>query len=515
MLGRLSQSLHRVVSPEGYQRLWTSLAADAERIADQVLFRCPGCSYCLLYQTAFICPAKCTRGLRNGPCRASTPQRCGINPTRTCTWFRIFQQAERQGTLDRLLEVNPPVELRQAARTDERPATAHGLARRQGGRPRLSDAILNRRRFVADWETFHHRQRHQLEWWRGDSRYHPPAYSEPVSRLEARLREGCFVVSVEVAPPMEPSGQRIAQVAEYLEGYVDTLNFTDNPRGVARMSGLACALFSLANGLEPVLQIQTGQRGRYDIESEVVGAYVAGVRNILCLCDDAGRLGPGPRPPAAPSDLDPIQALWMLRRLRDEHVNVDGQPVEYQPEYFLGAIAAPYAALPRYEAIVTEKKINAGAQFLQTLPIFDLGRFIEWMEALDRRDLLGKAYLIASVAPFKSLYHARFMARQAPGCFIPPAVLSRLERSADPQEESVQIALEIIAELKDMQWIHGLHILAPEQEETATRLVEEGGLKDLPPRIRVVSGNGHDKPSLERSASPGLLHALGLPQPES
>jgi len=514
MLGRLSQPFHRIARREEYQRLWASLTASAERTADKMLFHCRGCSYCLLFQTAFVCPATCTRGLRNGPCRGSTPLHCGINPSRPCTWFRICQQAERRGTLDRLLEINPPLDLRQDAKVRDWPVTAHGLARMRGRGPRVADMLLNPTRFEAEWEAFHNQQR-QLQWWQGDSRYHPPAYSEPASRLEAVLREGRFVVSVEVAPPMEPSGQRIAQVAEYLEGYVDTLNFTDNPRGVARMSGLACALFCLANGLEPVLQIQTGQRGRYDIESEVIGAYVAGVRNILCLCDDAGRLGPGPRPPAAPSDLDTVQALWMLRRLRDEHVNVDGQAVEYRPQYFLGAIAAPYAALPRYEAIVTEKKINAGAQFLQTLPIFDLGRFIEWMEALDKRDLLGKAYLIATVAPLKSLYHARFMAREVPGCFIPQTILARLEKATDAQEESIQVALEIIAELKEMQWIHGLHILAPEQEEVVTRLVEEGGLKNLAPRVMPTSGNGRDKLGLERSAKPDLPHITGLLQPSS
>lgn len=514
MLGRSSQPLDRTVRREGGQRLWTALTANAERAADKVLYHCRGCSYCLLFQTGFICPASCTRGLRNGPCRGSTPQHCGIDSSRACTWFRIFQQAERRGTLERLLEVNPPSDPRQEVGARGRSRTAHALARSRGRGPRLRDLILNPARFDADWEAFHNQQR-RLEWWQGDSRYHPPAYDEPASRLESVLREGRFVVSVEVAPPMEPSGQRIAQVAEYLEGYVDTLNFTDNPRGVARMSGLACALFSLANGLEPVLQIQTGHRGRYDIESEVIGAYAAGVRNILCLCDDAGRLGPGPRPPAAPVDLDTIQALWMLRRLRDEHINVDGEPVQYRPQYFLGVIAAPYAAIPRYEAMVTEKKINAGAQFLQTLPVFDLGRFVEWMEALDKRDLLGKAYLIATVAPLKSLYHARYMAREVPGCFIPQAVLARVENASDPQEESIQIVLEIIEELKDMQWIHGLHILAPEQEELAIRLVEEGGLKNLAPRVMPSSGNGHDKPGPERLAKSDRPHLMSLLQPDS
>jgi len=512
VLEGVPQRLGRSVGAAACQRLWARLVTSAERKADKLLFHCQACGHCLLFQTVFICPATCTRGLRNGPCRGSTPGHCFVDPTRRCVWFAIYQRAERQGTLDRLLEVNPPLDLR--CRADGVSLTAHQLGRERGQGPRLRDLIVDRTRFNSDWEVLHNQLR-QLDWWQGDSRYHPPTYTEPVSQLEMTLRSGRFVVSVEVAPPMEPSGLRIAQVAERLEGCVDTLNFTDNPRGVARMSGLACAVHSLANGLEPVLQIQTRYRGRYELESDVVGAGVMGVHNILCLSDDTGRLGPGPRPTPGPCDLDTVQALWMLRRLRDEGVNVDGQAIEHRPRYFLGAMASPYAALPRYEAIITEKKINAGAQFLQTLPVFDLGRFAEWMAALSKRDLLGKAYLMVTVSPLKSASHARFMATEVPGGFVPPAIRARVENATDAQEEGMQIALEIISELKKMDWIHGLHILVPEREEVASRLVEEAGLKNFTPRVDVKSGNGHTKSNPDRSATPDAPKVMRFPLADS
>lgn len=487
MLHRVAQQLRQVGGLDSGEPVWARLEASLRNRLDRILFACQSCGHCLLYETAFICPLTCTRGLRNGPCRGSNPDHCFIDRTRQCVWYRIYAKAEREGTLERLLEVNAPTDTR--CRGPGVALTAHELCRQRGSSPRLADLILNPARYRSEWESYHIQQR-QLPWWQGDDRYHPPAYVEPVSRLESRLRSGRFVVSIEVSPPMEPSGRRITHLAEQLEGRADTFNFTDNPRGVARMSGLACTIHALASGVEPVLQIQTRHRGRYDLESEVIGACLVGVRNILCLCDDAGRLGAGPRPPAGPSDLDAVQALWMLRRLRDEGVNVDGEAVEHHPEFFLGAIASPCATLPRYAALITQKKINAGAQFLQTLPVFDLHRFRDWMDALRQRDVLGKAYLIVTVAVLKSAAHARYMAEEVPGVVIPPVIRARVENATDPAEEGICVALETIAELKRMSWIHGIHIHVPEHEEVAVRLIEEAGLKDFVPQVDVAPGNG-------------------------
>jgi methylenetetrahydrofolate reductase (NADPH) len=178
----------------------------------------------------------------------------------------------------------------------------------------------------------------------------------------------------------------------------------------------------------------------------------------------------------------------------------------------LGAAASPYAARPSYEAIVTEKKINAGAQFLQTLPVFDWARFVDWLEALDKRNLLGKTYLTPTVAPLKSARHARFLANEVPGVTIPPSTMARIEETTDPKEEGIQIALDLIAKLKSVTGIHGMHILSPGQEEVVPRLVKEAGLIDFVPGVEAFSGNGRNKssngrgtrfnlpPSLDRSA---------------
>lgn len=508
MSGRTSGRLRPAFHPSIRQRPLARLATTIERRVKRLLLGCRMCGNCLLFETAFICHMSCPNGIRNGPCRGSSPNRCFVDPTCECTWLRIYQRAERQGNLDRLLEINAPLDSRRVG--CETLLTAYECWHRRNQGPHLRDLIRNRARFISDWEAFRYELR-QPDWWQGDSQYHPPAYTEAASKLEAVLRSGRFAISAEIAPPMEPTGARIAQVARCLKNCVHTANFVDNPLGVPRMSGLACALHSLENDVEPVLQLQTRHRSRHDFQAEVVGANAVGVRNILCLSDDIGRLGPGPSPRPKLSDIDAVQAVWMLRRLRDEGADVDGGTVEHRPRYFLGASASPYAALPCYEAIITEKKINAGAQFLQTLPIFDRTRFVEWLEALDKRSLLDKAYLMPTVALLKSPRHARFMANEIPGVYVPPPIMARIENAADAREEGVQIALDLIEELKGVGGIHGLHISAPGQEEVVPRLVNETGLIDFVPDTWTFSGNGRNRSHCGRTIHSNLPKFIQWP----
>ncbi len=442
------------------------------RNVEGALFGCCMCGSCLLPETGFICPMTCPRGLRNGPCRGASQQRCFIEPGRTCVWLDIFRRAEQDGRLDDLLEIYPPLDPAQLGHE----SLVSSLRCWCNCRSRLRRLLTRREQAMPEWQAYRARCRCQ-SCWQGDCRYHPPVYTEPVSGLEKMLRRNRFPVTVEVAPPLNPNSQRIARLAGCLKGCAAAAAFTDNPLGVPRMSGLACALLCREHGLEPLLQLQTRHRSRYDIEAEAVGAASLGVPNILCLSDDIGRLGPGPRPRPEINDLDAVQALWMLRRLRDEGVNIDGQPVEPRPVYFLGAMAAPFSAQPRYEAIITEKKINAGAQFLQTLPIFDIHRFDQWLDALTRRNLLDKTHLMATVACLHSPRHARFLANDVPGIYIPPVVMARMERAADPAEEGLLIALELTVKLRRRSAVSGLHILAPYREEVAPRLLKGLGFR--------------------------------------
>ena len=288
----------------------------------------------------------------------------------------------------------------------------------------------------------------------------------------------------EIAPPLGASPEAIRKKADMLRGSVVAANFTDNASASARMSSLASSKICLEAGLEPVMQLQARDRSRVVLESDAIGAAGLGIPNILCLSGDHHRFGPGPVAKPDQFDMDAIQLLWMLRRMRDEGSYLDGRKIKEPPRFFLGAAASPFGALPEYEAIRAEKKINAGAQFIQTQPVFDHDRFVDWIEALDKRDLLGKVHILAGLIPLKSARAAQFMAGEVPGVVIPEEMVSRMTSAGDKeaqQETGFEIALEILEKLKGTPGISGTHIMAVHWESIIPRLVEETGLHQASP----------------------------------
>jgi methylenetetrahydrofolate reductase (NADPH) len=452
-----------------------------ERWIKGTLFGCRMCGNCILKQTANICPMTCPKGMRNGLCGGATPEACEVDPSRPCTWYRIYEKSSKIGREHRLLEVNAPLDGDRVGRQTW--LDLFRLWRSRGKGPRVRDALLNRERFQEEWDSLFTEAR-QPDWWQGDARYHPPAYEEPVSLLEEGLRAGGFVVTGEIAPPLGASPDAIRKKADMLRGSVVAANFTDNASASARMSSLASSRICLEAGLEPVMQLQARDRSRVVLESDAIGAAGLGVQNILCLTGDHHRFGPGPVAKPDQFDMDAIQLLWMLRRMRDEGCYLDGRMIKEPPKFFLGAAASPYGAIPEYEAIRAEKKINAGAQFIQTQPVFDHDRFLDWLEALDKRDLLGKVHILAGLIPLKSARAAQFMANDVPGVVIPHGMVERMTRMEDKeaqQETGYQIALEILEKLKRTQGISGTHIMAVHWESIIPRLVEETGLNPAVP----------------------------------
>ena len=436
------------------------------------------CGNCLLQETAFICPMECPKGLRNGPCGGATPDSCYVDTTRPCIWHRIYERAERMGRTGRLLEILPPLDWAQVGRD-----TWGDVFRKIGERGYgavLRSLFAGRDRRAAFWDGLFYEVR-QPWWWQGDDQPHPALPHRPVSTLEEKLAAGRFVVSSEVAPPLSVAPDELSRTLNILRDYIDAANFTDNPSATPRMSSLACAALALAQGVEPVMQITARDRTRMAIQAEILGAAALGIRNVLCLTGDHPKQGPGPQGRMDTWDLDSIQMLWILRRMRDAKEYLDGRAIASPPRLFLGAAASPSASTPRIQALRELKKAHAGAQFFQSNLVYDVEEFERYLEGLDKLGVLGMAPFLAGITPVRSARAARAMAA-IPGIKIPEALVRRLERSANPQEEGVQIALEIIERVRRLPGVRGVHIMAVGWELIVPRLVREAGIKELPAR---------------------------------
>ncbi len=182
-------------------------------------------------------------------------------------------------------------------------------------------------------------------------------------------------------------------------------------------------------------------------------------------------------------DVDSIQTLWILRRMRDEGKYLDGREIRTPPQYFLGAAASPFASQPKFQALRERKKVNAGAQFFQTNLVFDVDGLEIWLNELAKRDIFDKVYILVGVTPLKTCKMAQYMDREVPGVFIPKPIMGRLE-SADSkggaQEEGIRIALELIEGIRKLQGVNGIHLMAVGWEEIVPRIVIEAGLSTNP-----------------------------------
>ena len=442
------------------------------------LFGCRMCGNCLLQETAFICPMECPKGLRNGPCGGSTSERCYVDETRPCIWYKIYERSFQLGREELLLEVLPPLDWEKVGQDSWRDVfrSIGKMGMRKAVSGLLSRSAETRK---ATWDGIFRPVR-QPDWWQGDSLYHPPAYTEPASDLERRLAAGEFVVTSEITPPLSSKTDKLIHNIEAAKHYITALNFTDNASAMPRMTSWACSQIAVDHDAEPVLQISARNRSRGNLQSEVIGATALGIRNILCVTGDSAKLSPSPRERMDINDLDAIQSIWILRRMRDEGKYLDGRELKHPPKFFLGAAASPFSSNPLFQAIREQKKINAGAQFFQTNLVFDINGMETWLDQLAKRNVLDKVYILIGIAPIRSLKMALLLS-QVPGVYLPKGILQRMDAAnvaGKAQEEGVQIALELISQIKKYhgQGIHGIHLMPVGWDDVVPRIVMDAGL---------------------------------------
>jgi len=302
-----------------------------------------------------------------------------------------------------------------------------------------------------------------------------------ISRLKRVLEKGDFAVTSECGPPKGADPQVIARKAELLRGKVDSVNVTDNQTAIVRMSSLAACSLVKAEGLDPVLQMVVRDRNRIALQSDILGASAIGIRNVLCLSGDHQSFGNQPEAVGV-YDLDSIQFLQAVKNMRDEGIIVGGESLSKPPELFIGAAANPFGDPLDFRVVRLAKKINAGADFIQTQCIYNLDRFETWLNRARDRGLTEKAYILGGVTPLKSSGMAKYMKNKVSGMDVPDELINRMEGvPKDKQrEEGISICVETIQRLKELPGIKGVHIMAIEWEDAVGDIVERAGLLPRP-----------------------------------
>lgn len=302
-----------------------------------------------------------------------------------------------------------------------------------------------------------------------------------LSRLHKLLEGGNFAVTAEIGPPKHASAQGVRQYAQMLRKYVDATNITDCQTSIVRLSSIAAGAHIIGCGVEPIVQMTCRDRNRIAIQADLLGAYSLGMRNLLCLSGDHQKFGNHPEAKNV-YDLDSVQLIHLMSRMRDNKKFFCGEEIKgRQPRFYIGAVANPFADPFEYRVDRLEKKIEAGAQFIQTQCVFNLERFERFMEMVRARGLDQRAYILAGVTPLKSWRAAKYLQTGVSGMSVPDTLVERLKRAEEPKREGVAICIEQVRHIKDkIGGVHGVHIMAISWEEVVPGIVERAGLLPRP-----------------------------------
>jgi methylenetetrahydrofolate reductase (NADPH) len=309
---------------------------------------------------------------------------------------------------------------------------------------------------------------------------------EAGSNLEKVLQSGHFAVTAELGPPKSADVEVIRKKAGYLRGYVDAVNITDNQTAIVRMSSIAAGALALQAGLEPVIQITCRDRNRIAIQSDVLGAYALGLRNILCLSGDHQKFGNHPTCKNV-YDMDSIQLIQTLKTMRDDQKFLCGEEIRngknapiVAPRILIGGAENPFGDPFEFRVIRLAKKANAGVDFIQTQCIYDMDRFARWMQQVRERELHKHVKILAGVTALKSVGMAKYMRDSVAGLTVPDYYIDRLTAAADKAAEGMTICVEQIKRLQDMDGVAGVHLMAIEWEQKVPEIVEKAGLSSRP-----------------------------------
>ncbi len=313
------------------------------------------------------------------------------------------------------------------------------------------------------------------------------------SNLERLIRAGHFVVTGELGPPKGWQREVIERKGELLRGVVDAINLTDNQTAIVRMSSIAAGRILVEMGLEPIIQMTCRDRNRLGIQSDLLGAAALGMRNLLCLSGDHQCFGNHPTAKNV-HDVDSIQLVQMVAQMRDENLFQCGDEIiDGGPPLFVGAAANPFGDPFELRPYRLAKKVAAGANFIQTQLVYDISRFKAYMKRVVDMGLHEKVAILAGVGPLKSSGAARYMRDRVPGMIVDDYYVDEMLKAIGgiPKEEKaarttawrkrgIELCIEQIQQIREIEGVAGVHIMAIEWEEAVRPIVEGAGLFPRP-----------------------------------
>jgi 5,10-methylenetetrahydrofolate reductase len=286
------------------------------------------------------------------------------------------------------------------------------------------------------------------------------------------LNSGKFVVTAEVGPPKGTDIKEMNHHIELLKGKIDGLNVTDNQSAVMRICSLAACKIALEHGVEPILQMTCRDRNRIGLQSDLLGANVLGIKNVLCMTGD--HVLAGDHKQAKPVyDIESVQLLRVVDSLNNGK-DMAGNELKGSTDFFPGAVVTPEANPLEPQLIKFEKKVKAGARFFQTQAIYDINKFKEFMQYARK----FQVKILAGIVVLKSAGMANFINNNVPGIRVPQELIDELKSAGKEKalDTGLNIAARHIRLLKEENVCDGVHIMAIGMEDKVPTIMERAGL---------------------------------------